>query len=101
GLEGHARARGALLEDHREHPVGERLVRDVVLEAVLDDLGAAEEVLDLVAAEVGQLQEMLHAAAAAGDSARKAFTSGARISTSCFASGSRITSGGSRRITRS
>src|SRR6185312_13250627 len=91
----------ALLEHHREHPVGEGLVRDVVLEALLDDARAAEEVLDLVAAEVGELQEMLHAAAAAGDSARNAFTRGARIATSCFASASWITSGGSRRITRS
>src|SRR6185437_15694515 len=101
GLERHARAGRALLEHHRQHAVGERLVDDVILEALLDDARAAEEVLDLVAAEVGQLQEMLHAAAAAGDSARNAFTRGARISTMRFASASWITSGGSRRITRS
>src|SRR5258708_34185225 len=99
GFERHARARRALLEDHCQHAVGERLVGDVVLEPLLDQACAAEKVFELPALEVGEPQEMLHAAAAAAASARNVFTSGTRMATSCFASSSRITSGGSRRTT--
>src|SRR5258706_8594912 len=101
-FERNARARRALLEDHRQHAVDERLVRDVVLEALLDQLRAPEQVLELVCSEIPELEEMLHAAAAAaGASERKALMIGARIETTCRASLSWMMSGGSSRITLS
>src|SRR5262245_50012871 len=60
GLEGHARARRALLEDHRQHPVAQRLVGHVVLEAVLQRARAPEEVLDFRLVQVAEAQEVLH-----------------------------------------
>ena len=58
GLERDARARRVLLEHHRERAVVQRPVRLVALEALLDPARALEQVLELVAAEILELQEM-------------------------------------------
>ena len=61
GLEADARARAGLLEDHRQRAVDQRLVLLVVLEALLDDRGALEQVGVLLGAEVLELQVVLDA----------------------------------------
>ena len=58
-FERQARARGILFEHHDERAVDERVVDLVVLELALDDGRALDQVLELVAGEVGELQEML------------------------------------------
>src|SRR3974390_3498112 len=99
-----ARARRLLLEDHHHGAVDERPVLAVGLELALDPAGALEDVLEFVAAQIPELQEMprLHAFAACGPvCSRNLRMSGARIETICRASGSRSTSGGSSRTTLS
>jgi uncharacterized 2Fe-2S/4Fe-4S cluster protein (DUF4445 family) len=59
GLEGQAGAGRALLEHHHQRAVDQRVVDLVGLELALDDLGALDHVLELVAGEVGNLQEVL------------------------------------------
>ena len=59
GLERHAGARRRLLEHHRQRAVAQRLVELVALEALLDPARALEQVVELVAREVLELQEML------------------------------------------
>src|SRR5690606_9144398 len=54
-LEGHAGARGALLEDHRERLAGERLA---AILAELDAPGQVEQVVQLVGGEVRDLEEI-------------------------------------------
>jgi hypothetical protein len=89
GLEADARARAGLLEDHRQRAVDQRLVALVVLEARLDDARALEQVGVLLGAQVLELQVVLDQAGPAScgcGSARKARTSGHRMSTICIAS---------------
>ena len=59
GLEREAGAGRGLLEDHDQRAVGERPVAFVALEARLDDPGAFEEIGELFAREVLELEEML------------------------------------------
>ena len=59
GLERDARARGSLLEHHRQGSIAQRLVDLVALETFLDPARAVEQVVELVAAEIAELQEML------------------------------------------
>ena len=57
-LERNARARRMLLEHHRQRAVAQRLIELVALEPVLDPARAREKVLELVAGEVLELQEV-------------------------------------------
>ena len=59
GFERHAGARRRLLEYHRQCAVTQRLVELVTLEALLDPAGTFEQVIELVPAEILELQEML------------------------------------------
>ena len=58
GLERDARARRRLLEHHRERAIAQRLVELVALEPILDPARALEQVIELVARKVAELQEM-------------------------------------------
>src|ERR1700752_5273748 len=58
-LERHPRSRGRLLEHHRQRAIAKRLVQLVALELLLDPARALEEVLQLLAAEIPELQEVL------------------------------------------
>ena len=57
-LERHAGARGRFFEHHRQCAVAQRLVEFVALESLLDPLRAGEQVVELVAREIAELQEM-------------------------------------------
>jgi hypothetical protein len=59
-FEADARARTGLFKHHRERAVAQRLVELVALEAILDDRGAREHVFDLIAREIGKLQEVTY-----------------------------------------
>ena len=59
GLEADARPRRRLLEDHRQRAVDQRRVLLVVLEALLDDRRALEQVGVFLGAEVPELQVVL------------------------------------------
>ena len=58
-FERHPGARGSFLENHRQGAVAQRLIKLVALEAVLDPARPVEEIIELVAAEIAELQEML------------------------------------------
>jgi hypothetical protein len=58
GLERQPRARAGLLEDHHQRAVGQRPVLLVGLELVLDPARALEDVVELVAREILELQKM-------------------------------------------
>ena len=60
GLERQARARAGLLEDHHQRAVGQRPIVLVGLELLLDAARALEQVVELVAAEVLELQKVLY-----------------------------------------
>src|SRR5690606_12000684 len=59
GLEREPGARARLLEDHHQRAVGQRVIGLVALEAFLDDPRAQEKVLDFLAGQVLELQEVL------------------------------------------
>jgi hypothetical protein len=60
GFERQARARAGLLEDHHQRAVGQRPVLLVGLELLFDDAGALEQVFELLAGEVLELQEVFY-----------------------------------------
>src|SRR6185436_19435866 len=103
GLEADARPRRRLLEDHRQRAVDQRRVFLVVLEALLDDRRALEQVRVFLGSEILELQEVLaeaHAGFHAG-SRRNSLIRGQRIATICAASSRFRINEGSRRTTRS
>ena len=53
-----ARARGAFLENHHQGAIGQRMIRLVGLEALLDNARALENMLQLGTAQVVKLQKM-------------------------------------------
>jgi hypothetical protein len=55
GLEGQARARAGLLEDHHQRAVEQRVIRLVALELVLDPVRSIEEIVVLGARKVFEL----------------------------------------------
>ena len=76
GLEGQAGAGGGLLEDHHQRTVLQRMPGLVVLEALLDEIGAFQQVFDLFAAEVVEFQEVLDGQCAHGRGCRVGVDSG-------------------------
>ena len=60
GFKTHPRARGAFFKHHRQHPVRQRLVRNVIFEAVLEDFCALEQMPVFIACEILHLQKMSH-----------------------------------------
>jgi hypothetical protein len=57
-LERHPRARARLVEHHRERAIAQRLIELVALEALLDPARARDQVIELVAAEITDLEEV-------------------------------------------
>jgi hypothetical protein len=71
GLERYPRAGGILLEDHRQRAPCQRLVALPAALARLELGGTAEQVFELAALEVAQLQEVAHGGARAGGAHRR------------------------------
>ncbi|KAF5289491.1 hypothetical protein FQR65_LT20825 [Abscondita terminalis] len=100
GLEAHAGARAGLLEDHGQRAVAQRVVLLVVLELLLDQGRAFEQVGVLVGREVGKLEIVLdggHGQVLHSD--RNCTIRGLSLATTSSASASVMISGGTRRTT--